>query len=60
MGIQVKTANDMISDSLDAFFGGDEELAGKYFGDAIERKVAERFEEVLSRQPGISESLKGV
>ena len=51
MAIQVKTANDMISDSLDALLAGDEELAGKYFDDAMERKVADRFAEVLSEQP---------
>ena len=51
MSIKVKTADDMISDSLDALLGGDEAMAGQYFEEAIDRKITDRFNEVLSRQP---------
>lgn len=51
MSIQVKTANDIISDSLDALLGGNEALAGQYLQEAMERKITDRFNDVLSRQP---------
>ena len=51
MSIRVKTANDLISDSMDAYFSGDESLAGQYLEEAIGQKIQERFEDVLSRQP---------
>ena len=51
MSIDVKTANDMLADSIDAFLGGNDELAGQYFEDAINRKITDRFNDVLSRQP---------
>jgi uncharacterized protein YbaP (TraB family) len=52
--VNVKTANDLISDCMDAYFSGDEEMAGQYLEEAIERKVQDRFEDVLSTQPEFS------
>jgi len=54
MSINVKTANDMIADSIDALLGGNDELAGQYFEEAIDRKITDRFNDVLSRQPEFS------
>ena len=51
MTTKVKTANDMISDSVDALLSGNEALAGQYFDDAINRKITDRFNDVLSKQP---------
>lgn len=55
MSIKVKTANDMIADSIDAVLGGNDELAGQYLEEAISRKITERFEDVLSNQPEFCE-----
>ena len=54
MKIEVKTANDMIADSIDAYLGGNEELAGQYLEDAISRKITDRFNDVLSTLPEFS------
>lgn len=55
MEIEVKTANDLIADSVDAYFSGNEALASQYLDEAIGRKISDRFEEVLSSQPEFSE-----
>lgn len=51
MSIQVKTANDLISDTVDAYFSGNQELAEQYLEEAIGQKIADRFVDVLSKQP---------
>lgn len=56
MEINVKTANDLISDSVDAYFSGDSEMAGQYLEEAIGRKIQDRFVDVLSQQPEFSGS----
>ena len=54
MSTNIKTSNDLISDSIDAYFSGDEALAGQYIEDAIGQKIQERFTDVLSKQPEFS------
>lgn len=51
MAIHVKTSNDLISDSIDAYFSGDEEMATQYLKEAFGQRMQDRFEEVLSKQP---------
>jgi hypothetical protein len=51
MSIHVKTANDLISDSIDAYFSGNEDLAGQYLEEAIGQKIQDRFNDVLAQQP---------
>lgn len=54
MSIHVKTANDLISDSIDAYFSGNEDLAGQYLEEAIGQKIQDRFNDVLAQQPEFS------
>ena len=49
MSIHVKTANDLISDSIDAYFSGNEDLAGQYLEEAIGQKIQDRFNDVLAQ-----------
>lgn len=58
MSVNVKTANDLISDSIDAYFSGDEDMAGQYLEEAIGQKIQDRFSEVLSHQPEFNESIE--
>ena len=51
MSIHVKTANDLISDSIDAYFSGNEDLAGQYLEEAIGQKIQDRINDVLAQQP---------
>lgn len=54
MEIEVKTANDLIADSVDAYFSGNEALASQYLDEGISRKITDRFVDVLSTQPEFS------
>ena len=56
MSVNVKTANDLISDSIDAYFSGDEGLASQYLREAIGQKIQDRFVDVLSRQPEFNQN----
>lgn len=56
MKSNVKTANDLISDSIDAYFAGDEKVADRYLDEAITQKVSERMVNVLSKLPEFSEN----
>ena len=47
----LKTANDLISDSMDAYFAGDEEMASQYLHEAMGQKIQQRFEDCLSKLP---------
>ena len=59
MSIHVKTANDLISDSIDAYFSGNEDLAGQYLEEAIGQKIQDRFNDVLAQQPEFTEQSEG-
>ena len=56
MSIRIKTSNDLIADSVDAYFSGDEESAGQYLQEAIEQKIQDRLVNVLSKQPEFVET----
>lgn len=59
MSIHVKTANDLISDSIDAYFSGNEDLAGQYLEEAIGQKIQDRFNDVLAQQPEFTMQSEG-
>jgi hypothetical protein len=59
MSIHVKTANDLISDSIDAYFSGNEDLAGQYLEEAIGQKIQDRFNDVLAQQPEFTAQSEG-
>jgi len=59
MSIHVKTANDLISDSIDAYFSGNEDLAGQYLEEAIGQKIQDRFNDVLAQQPEFTVQSQG-
>lgn len=59
MSIHVKTANDLISDSIDAYFSGNEDLAGQYLEEAIGQKIQDRFNDVLAQQPEFTVQSEG-
>lgn len=54
MKSSVKTANDLIADSIDAYFAGNENDADRYLDEAITQKVTERMVNVLKDLPEFS------